>query len=131
MKGCEIIDVAKRAASPIPALGLGALAASIRRGSQPRREPNPRAAPGTGWEQEPYRAGARDEAREKIMWRTLTVREMEIAQLVATGKRNKEVAYDLHLSRHTVESHLKRIYDKLQIQSRTELANLVRDIAAP
>lgn len=62
------------------------------------------------------------------LWRTLTAREMEIAQFVAAGKRNKEVARELGLSRYTVETHLKNIYAKLQIQSRTELTNIVRDI---
>jgi DNA-binding NarL/FixJ family response regulator len=66
--------------------------------------------------------------RGQKLWYRLTAREIEIAQLVATGKRNKEVASDLRLSRYTVETHLKNIYDKLQIQSRTELTNVVRDI---
>lgn len=62
------------------------------------------------------------------LWYTLTAREIEIAHLVATGRRNKEVASELSLSRYTVETHLKNIYDKLQIQSRTELTNVVHDV---
>ena len=73
-------------------------------------------------------AHARNTGLGRTLWYTLTAREIEIAQLVATGKRNKEVAIDLRLSRYTVETHLKNIYDKLQIQSRTELTNVVRDV---
>lgn len=62
------------------------------------------------------------------LWHKLTAREVEIAVLVAAGKQNKQVASELRLSRHTVESHLKNIYGKLQIQSRTELTNIVRDV---
>jgi DNA-binding CsgD family transcriptional regulator len=72
-------------------------------------------------------AGVRNPSPGQRLWYTLTAREIEIAQLVSTGKRNKEVAKELHLSRYTVETHLKNIYGKLQIQSRTELTNVVRD----
>ncbi len=62
------------------------------------------------------------------LWNTLTVREREVARLVAKGRRNKEIANDLYLSRLTVETHLKHIYDKLEIRSRTELANVIHNL---
>lgn len=49
----------------------------------------------------------------------LTVREAEILRKVADGLSNREIAEQLHLSRHTVESHVKRIYRKLAVSSRT------------
>ncbi len=52
----------------------------------------------------------------------LTPSERRIAELVATGKSNKEAAAALFLSVHTVESALKRIYRKLGVRSRTELS---------
>ncbi len=52
----------------------------------------------------------------------LTGTEDAIAALVATGKSNREVAEALHLSTHTVEWNLARIYRKLGIRSRTQLA---------
>jgi DNA-binding NarL/FixJ family response regulator len=64
----------------------------------------------------------------QVYWHKLTTREVQIALLVAAGKQNKQVASELSLSRYTVESHLKNIYGKLQIQSRTELTNVVRDV---
>jgi DNA-binding NarL/FixJ family response regulator len=51
----------------------------------------------------------------------LTEREREIAKLVARGLRNKEIALHLNLSIHTVQNHLKNMYAKLEISSRTEL----------
>ena len=53
---------------------------------------------------------------------TLTPVEERIATLVAVGQTNREVASTLFMSVRTVESHLGRIYRKLGIRSRTELA---------
>jgi DNA-binding CsgD family transcriptional regulator len=46
-----------------------------------------------------------------------------VAALVAAGGTNREVADALFVSVHTVEANLKRIYRKLGIRSRTELAS--------
>lgn len=48
----------------------------------------------------------------------LTPREAEILRLVADGMSNREIANEVHLSHHTVESHVKRIYRKLAVSSR-------------
>jgi DNA-binding CsgD family transcriptional regulator len=53
----------------------------------------------------------------------LTPTEERVAALVATGRTNREVADELFVSVHTVEANLKRIYRKLGIRSRTELAS--------
>jgi DNA-binding CsgD family transcriptional regulator len=58
-------------------------------------------------------------------WESLTEAEAEVARLVAAGRSNREVAAELFVSRHTVDSHLRRIYLKLGIGSRVELAGLV------
>ncbi len=52
---------------------------------------------------------------------------VRVAALVALGKKNREVAAQLFTSVATVEAHLTRIYRKLGIRSRTELARLVAD----
>ena len=52
----------------------------------------------------------------------LTPTEAQIARLVVEGKTNREVAEALFVSVHAVESNLKRIYRKLDVRSRTELA---------
>ncbi|WP_223166648.1 LuxR family transcriptional regulator [Nonomuraea sp. SYSU D8015] len=55
----------------------------------------------------------------------LTPQELRIARLVAEGASSKEVAARLFLSPRTVEYHLYKIYPKLGITSRTELARLL------
>ncbi len=58
----------------------------------------------------------------------LTRTEGMIAALVADGLRNREIAHSLFVSVATVEAHLTRIYRKLGLRSRTELARHVRDM---
>jgi DNA-binding CsgD family transcriptional regulator len=53
----------------------------------------------------------------------LTPTEDRVAALVAAGSTNREVADALFVSIHTVEANLKRIYRKLGVRSRTELAS--------
>jgi DNA-binding CsgD family transcriptional regulator len=52
----------------------------------------------------------------------LTKRECEVADLVAAGHTNRSVATALDVSERTVEVHLTRIYEKLGVSSRTQLA---------
>ena len=47
-------------------------------------------------------------------------RELQILELAAKGKRNKEIAKDLSISDCTVQTHLVNIFRKLQVNSRTE-----------
>ena len=51
----------------------------------------------------------------------LTAREREIAELVAAGRTNREVAAQLVLSERTIEAHLRNVYAKLGVRSRVEL----------
>lgn len=57
----------------------------------------------------------------------LTATEEQVARLVASGKTNAEVAAELIVSLRTVESNLTRIYRKLGLRSRSELAATMRD----
>lgn len=52
----------------------------------------------------------------------LTPTEAEVARLVAEGLTNREVARALFVSPHTVDANLRRVYQKLEVRSRTELA---------
>jgi DNA-binding CsgD family transcriptional regulator len=56
-------------------------------------------------------------------WESLTAREAEVVALVAEGLTNPQIAERLVVSRHTVESHLKRIFLKLGATSRSQLAS--------
>ena len=51
---------------------------------------------------------------------TLTGRELEVLSLLARGKSNKEIGVNLYISETTVKSHLRSIFAKLNVLSRTE-----------
>jgi DNA-binding NarL/FixJ family response regulator len=52
----------------------------------------------------------------------LSERERQIAQLVANGMRNRDIAGELHISENTVKRHLQSIFDKTGARDRLELA---------
>ncbi|MGW4797323.1 helix-turn-helix transcriptional regulator, partial [Nonomuraea sp. NPDC004297] len=60
----------------------------------------------------------------------LSPQELEIARLVADGLSNKEIGERLHLSPRTIGSHLYRIFPKLGITTRAQLASHVERLAA-
>jgi DNA-binding CsgD family transcriptional regulator len=55
----------------------------------------------------------------------LSPQELQVARIAARGQNNIEVAAALFISRKTVEAHLTRVYRKLGIHSRTELARIL------
>lgn len=61
----------------------------------------------------------------------LTPTEERVAHLVGTGQTNREVADTMFMSVHTVEANLKRIYRKLGVRSRTELAHVLGGTQGP
>jgi DNA-binding CsgD family transcriptional regulator len=60
----------------------------------------------------------------------LTPSEQRVADLVAEGRTNAEVAAALFLAERTVASHLTHVYSKLSVRSRTELARKLADLAS-
>lgn len=62
------------------------------------------------------------ERRPAIGWGSLTKTERRVAELVASGLTNRQVAHSMYLSPHTVGFHLRQIYRKLEVRSRVELA---------
>jgi DNA-binding CsgD family transcriptional regulator len=60
-------------------------------------------------------------------WAAMTKSELAIAQLVADGLTNREVAERLFISPHTVNTHLRQVYAKLEINSRVALTRLAAE----
>jgi DNA-binding NarL/FixJ family response regulator len=57
----------------------------------------------------------------------LTPRELEIARLVALRRSNKAIGKELGISPRTVSTHLSNVFQKLEIASRAELGDVIRD----
>lgn len=58
--------------------------------------------------------------KNKFVNEKLTVRENEILELVALGKRNREIANSLYISENTVKKHVSNIFHKLHLNDRVE-----------
>jgi two-component system, LuxR family, response regulator DctR len=58
----------------------------------------------------------------------LTERERDVMRLVVEGLPNKLIADQLDISVRTVEVHRSRVFDKMQVKSAVELANLLRSV---
>jgi two-component system response regulator DctR len=58
----------------------------------------------------------------------LTDRERDVMQLVVAGLPNKLIADQLDISVRTVEVHRSRVFEKMDVKSAVELANLLREI---
>jgi DNA-binding NarL/FixJ family response regulator len=69
--------------------------------------------------------GRGDQARRALA--TLTDRERDVALEVGRGLSNAEIANRLHLSVPTVKAHVSRLFDKLQVTNRVQIAIVVHD----
>jgi DNA-binding CsgD family transcriptional regulator len=58
----------------------------------------------------------------------LSERELEVLQLVATGRSNREIATELYVATGTVKAHLNNIFRKLEARSRLEAVTRARDL---
>ena len=78
------------------------------------------------------RRGARGPRRRPAQgWESLTAPERAVSQLVAEGLTNRNVARRLHISPHTVNTHLRHVFDKLSVSNRAALAAAVAQSARP
>jgi DNA-binding NarL/FixJ family response regulator len=76
---------------------------------------------------EPADAGRERAAQAQRMLDGLTDREREVALAVGRGLSNAEIAADLYLSVPTVKAHVSRLFDKLQVTNRVQIAICVHD----
>jgi DNA-binding CsgD family transcriptional regulator len=60
-------------------------------------------------------------------WAAMTKSELAVAELVANGHTNREIADRLFVSPHTVNTHLRHVFAKLQINSRVDLTRLATE----
>ncbi len=72
--------------------------------------------------------GKSDLAPAKSLIGSLSQRELKILQLIAQGLSNREIGERLFLALDTVKGHNRKIFDKLQVQSRTEAVARAREL---
>jgi len=68
----------------------------------------------------------RESVRKRLA--ELTEREREVMRLVVEGRPNKLIADELDISVRTVEVHRARVFEKMDVRSAVELANLLREV---
>jgi DNA-binding CsgD family transcriptional regulator len=68
------------------------------------------------------RLGLRPRRSEQTGVASLTPSERQVAELAADGLTTPQIAARLHISRNTVETHLRHIYRKLDVSGRRELS---------
>jgi DNA-binding CsgD family transcriptional regulator len=61
-------------------------------------------------------------------WARLTGSELQVVRIIAAGATNRSAAEQLHLSPHTVSSHLRSAFAKLEINSRVQLARVFAEV---
>ena len=138
------VAAARRSPRPyVLAESLGALGAALRRANhraasrEPLREARELAhrCGAVGLEQQIHAelviAGARPQRISLAGVDALTAAERRVAELAAQGMRNREIAETLFVTLKTVEVHLGRAYAKLDIRSRTQLADALGMTEAP
>lgn len=72
--------------------------------------------------------GIRTKRRSDATPTDLTSRELQVARLAATRQTTREIASQLFISPHTVEYHLRKVFQKLGINSRRDLAAAIQSV---
>lgn len=64
----------------------------------------------------------------KMLGSELSAREIEILKLVARGRSSNQIAHELNLSKHTVDTHRRNMIRKMEVCNSIELINLAREM---
>jgi two-component system, NarL family, response regulator YdfI len=72
----------------------------------------------------PLKASSPKEKVSINVVQTLTLREIEVLEMLGSGLGNKAIAKNLYISEHTVKFHISSIFQKLSVSSRTEAVTL-------
>ena len=68
---------------------------------------------------------------EKLKSYGISVRELEVLELMASGLSNQEIANKLFVSLHTIKTHSANLYSKLDVKRRTQAIRKAREISLP
>jgi LuxR family maltose regulon positive regulatory protein len=79
-------------------------------------------------EHEKQELAQRSAINHQPLIKPLSPRELEVLQLMAQGLSNEEIGRRLYLALNTVKGHNRRIFDKLQVQRRTEAVARAREL---
>lgn len=74
------------------------------------------------------RATAFELNRRVVATLGISERELEVLEFVAAGHTNKEIAAKLHLSPHTIKTHVAHLYEKLDVSRRTQAVQKARQL---
>lgn len=58
----------------------------------------------------------------------ISPRELTVLKALAAGRSDKEIARELNLSPHTVKTHVRRLFEKLEAKRRTDAVNRAREL---
>ena len=75
-----------------------------------------------------FASGPSPSSRNLSLLKTLTEREREVFELIAQGRSNSEIADGLFLTEGTVKTHVKHIFEKLDVRDRTQAVILAYEV---
>ncbi|MFP4564226.1 MAG: response regulator transcription factor, partial [Spirochaetia bacterium] len=73
-------------------------------------------------------AFSRPNPRRQPLLESLSERELEVLEIIAQGLSNQEIAERLYLSLYTVKAHIRNIFGKLDVTSRTQAVARAREL---
>jgi ATP/maltotriose-dependent transcriptional regulator MalT len=76
----------------------------------------------------PARPAAFDGNPQALATLGISPRELTVLKSLAAGRSDKEIARELNVSPHTVKTHVRRLFEKLEAKRRTDAVNRAREL---